>query len=102
VQDLSLGGICLRIERPLAEGERFELVLAGGPDPQACVLRGEVMWWQGGRAGLRWIDLTLSQERWLRQLFRGWRSEACSVRLGQDELAIRHFELIPVRASLSV
>jgi hypothetical protein len=95
VQDMSLGGICLRIERPLPAGQCFRLLVGDEPSHQECALQAEVMWCAGGRAGLRWVDLSGDQQRWLRELFRGWRSEACAARLGAALVRLGGFVLYP-------
>lgn len=88
IQDISLGGVCLRVEEALCAGEAYRLVLAGGSGAEECTLRGTVMWCQGGRAGLQWCGLSGAQQRWLGEVFRGWRSEACAVRVGEEEIRL--------------
>lgn len=88
IQDISLGGVCLRVEEDLPAGDHYQLVLAGGPGTEECTLKGCVMWCQGGRAGLQWSGLSPAQQRWLREVFCGWRSEACAVRVGEEEIRL--------------
>ena len=81
VLDLSLSGAGLIVETPLQPGARCELVLVEGLLKTRQQIRAEVVWCRGGRAGLRWIDLTDDQRRWLRDCFAAWPAVACAALL---------------------
>jgi hypothetical protein len=72
VVDVSLGGICLDLELPVAPGRRYGLILADTLLHHSKELQAEVVWYTGGRAGLQWVDLTDDQTAWLRERCEEW------------------------------
>lgn len=72
VYDVSRTGICLLVRAPLNAGEQYHLVLHDAIDQSALPMVAEVIWYRHGRAGLRWVDLSRDQDRWLFGRFEVW------------------------------
>jgi PilZ domain-containing protein len=79
VENLSTGGVCLAVAAPVLPGERYGLVLTQGllhssvaPWYGAQELQAEVIWYTGGRAGFRWVELSGRQQAWLRERIQDW------------------------------
>jgi len=71
VCDVSIGGAGVQVREPLAPGERRRVELRDVEGRLAHVVEAEVTWHaphpsDGGRAGLRWLNLTPEQQAWLR------------------------------------
>jgi len=72
VQDVSRTGISLQVDARLHRGEIYRLHLTDSIDESYETLDAEVIWCDGKRAGLRWCNLTLEQDCWLRARFKAW------------------------------
>jgi hypothetical protein len=75
VHDISRRGICLILEEPVAGGDRYRLSLKDTLDGSSVSIEGEVVWSVNDRAGLRWVELSKEQDRWLFQRFTVWLEE---------------------------
>jgi hypothetical protein len=72
VEDVSEGGVCLRVHTPLVVGDVYELLVTDGLRFFTQELRAQVMWVSRNLAGLRWVDLTHPQQLWLSRRFADW------------------------------
>jgi hypothetical protein len=72
VHDISRSGICLDIQETLHPGERRTLRLDDELDGSTQEFEAEVVWAHSARAGLRWLQLSREQDRWLFQRFLPW------------------------------
>ena len=81
VYDIGVGGICLAQATPVERGARFDLTVTDGLVYNAQRLQAEVMWYSRGRVGLRWVDLTDDQRRWLEERSREWERATLSAQM---------------------
>jgi hypothetical protein len=72
VNDVSLGGINLTCEHTAQVGDLFELILTDAMLSYTETLEAEVMWRTRIGLGLRWINVTERQEKWLRDRLDAW------------------------------
>jgi hypothetical protein len=72
VHDVSRTGVCLVVEDLLETGTRLGLVLQDALNHSRQAFDAEVVWTMSGRAGLRWLNLTPEQDRWMFDRFRAW------------------------------
>jgi len=72
VYDVSRTGVSLLVQEPLRIGDRFHLVLTDTMDQTTLSVDAEVIWCRQGRAGLRWLELSLEQDMWLLNHFQTW------------------------------
>ncbi len=75
VYDVSLGGACLLLDEELTAGTRYDLILTDGVYRYTVDIQAEVVWCSGGRAGLRWVNVTARQQAWLRDRSQAWLDE---------------------------
>ena len=86
VRDISAGGISLLVDKPMATGERCELMLTDAFFHTTEELHAEVVWSWGACVGLKWVDQTEAQGKWLRSGFKRWRLKGLPVRVTSDSL----------------
>jgi hypothetical protein len=72
VRDVSLGGMAVKLEAACRAGEQYEVILTDADFYYTKSLRAEVVWAVGRMAGLKWVDLTDDQVRWLHSRFHDW------------------------------
>ena len=72
IENVSIGGICLRVSSPLPVGESYSLVLTDRRTGQSRNFVASVMWCAEGRAGLEWQGLSSELAAWLRPLLGVW------------------------------
>jgi hypothetical protein len=58
--------------QPLSAGQRLRLVLTDALDDSRQEMIAEAIWCAGRKAGLRWVDMTQEQDRWLLSRFKAW------------------------------
>lgn len=72
IENVSIGGICLRVSAPLPIGESYALVLTDRRSGESRNFVAGVMWCADGRAGLEWQGLSSELAAWLRPLLGVW------------------------------
>jgi hypothetical protein len=72
VLNISLGGVCVALDRAVQRGERYTLVLADNRVTGTLELRAEVAWTKRGRTGLKWLDVSPEQFLWLCERLGFW------------------------------
>src|SRR5205807_8499815 len=55
IRDISLGGIGLGGLVPRAAGDRWTLALRAPANQESQVLEAQVVWFRGGKTGLKWL-----------------------------------------------
>lgn len=65
VIDISVGGACLERDAPLEPGTRLSVVLTDKNAQHSAMIDAEVVWQNGRRVGLRWVDLDEPLRHWL-------------------------------------
>src|SRR5437016_3126665 len=74
VRDVSLGGLSVFVECRVRQGDTIEVVLTDATSYYTKSMMAEVVWAAGRLAGLRWVDLTEDQKRWLAARFTEWQT----------------------------
>jgi hypothetical protein len=72
VHDVSRTGIAILVDVPVYPGEVHRLILTDAINESSQLLEAEVVWCDGERAGLRWCNLNVEQNSWLRHRFEAW------------------------------
>lgn len=72
VNDVSLGGIHLTLRNSARAGEQLELILTDAVLHYTETLEGEVVWARQDALGLRWVNLTDRQQKWLEERMDSW------------------------------
>lgn len=72
VRDVSMGGMSVFLEGPCRCGEKYEVILTDATVFHTKSLMAEVVWAAGRTAGLKWVDLSDDQKRWLAARFHEW------------------------------
>ena len=72
VRDVSMGGISVFLEGSCRSGEQYDVVLTDAALFHTKSLKAEVVWASGRTAGLKWVDLSDDQLRWLKGRFSEW------------------------------
>jgi hypothetical protein len=72
VMNIGLGGIGLTIRIVPEVGTRLDLKLRDGLSCQTQQLQAQVVWRQGCRCGLKWVNLTPEQRAWLAARLQFW------------------------------
>jgi len=72
VVDISLTGIAVMVTDPIDLGTRLDLVVTDARTHDQRWIPAEVMWSEGKRTGLRWVDLSDDDRAWLLERFSAW------------------------------
>ena len=78
VTDVSLGGIGLTLAAPVPAHTLCELIVTEGLCYTTQTLAAEVVWRSGNRVGLRWIDPSAGELKWLRESIERWKVDRAS------------------------
>jgi hypothetical protein len=89
VDDVSCGGVCLKVPQPVARGSRLPLILTDAHMYFSQEVEAEVMWCSGPRAGLRFVNLTDDQQEWIEQRLLAWERDGGARRPQAGEETIR-------------